>query len=205
MTTRNTSPARRGRPELLESLDGAARRMGAQSVLLSDLVATRVGLNSTDLECLDLLYLAGATTAGRLSAHTGLTSGATTAAIDRLEHAGFVTRRRDARDRRVVLVEVVETGAKLIHPFYRPLAKRMDKVNARYPATQLVTVLRYLTDALEATAEHVAWLQTQPALSRHRCRHPMTADPVRPGTLLPTQRPRVARRASRRAASGGQS
>jgi len=179
--------------------------MGAQSVLLSDLVATRVGLNSTDLECLDLLYLAGATTAGRLSAHTGLTSGATTAAIDRLEHAGFVTRRRDARDRRVVLVDVVETGAKLIYPFYRPLARRMDNVNARYPATQLVTVLRYLTDAIEATAEHVAWLQTRPALSRHRCRHPMTADPIRADALLPTQRARAARRPSRRAASGGRS
>ena len=205
MTTRNTSSSRRGRPELLESLDGAVRRMGAQSVLLSDLVAARVGLNSTDLECLDLLYLAGVTTAGRLSAHTGLTSGATTAAIDRLEHAGFVARRRDPRDRRVVLVEVVETGAKLIYPFYRPLAKRMDKFNALYPATQLVTVLRYLTDALEATAEHVAWLQTQPALSRRRCRHPMTADPVRPGTPLPTQRQGVARRASRRAAAGSHS
>lgn len=205
MTTRNTSPSRRGRHELLESLDGAVRRMGAQSVLLSDLVATRVGLNSTDLECLDLLYLAGATTAGRLSAHTGLTSGATTAAIDRLEHAGFVTRRRDARDRRVVLVDVVETSAKLIYPFYRPLVTRMDKVNARYPTTQLATVLRYLTDAIEATAEHVAWLQTQPALSRHRCRHPMTADPIRPAALLPAQRVRKARRVSRRAASGGRS
>jgi DNA-binding MarR family transcriptional regulator len=181
--------------------------MGAQSVLLSDLVATRVGLNSTDLECLDLLYLAGATTAGRLSAHTGLTSGATTAAIDRLEHAGFVTRRRDARDRRVVLVEVVETSAKLIYPFYRPLVRRMGKVNARYPATQLATVLQYLTDAIEATAEHVSWLQTQPALSRHRCRHPMTADPIRPGALalVPTHRAQAARRASKRASAGSQS
>lgn len=179
--------------------------MGAQSVLLSDLVATRVGVNSTDLECLDLLYLAGATTAGRLSAHTGLTSGATTAVIDRLEHAGLVTRRRDARDRRVVLVDVVETGAKLIYPFYRPLVQRMDTLNARYPATQLATVLRYLTDAIEATAEHVAWLQTQPALSRHRCRHPMTAEPIRPGALSPTQRARGAPRASRRAGPGRRS
>ena len=109
------SPSRsRTRQQLLKALDEAARRLGAQTVLVSDLVATRVGLNSTDLECLDLLYLAGATTAGRLAAHTGLTSGATTAAIDRLEHAGFVTRRRDSTDRRVVLVEVVEAGAKLI-------------------------------------------------------------------------------------------
>ncbi|HEY6508574.1 MAG TPA: MarR family transcriptional regulator, partial [Vicinamibacterales bacterium] len=121
MTATSSSTPKRSRSKLLEALDEAARRVGAQSVLVSDLVATRVGLNSTDLECLDLLCLAGATTAGRLSSHTGLTSGATTAAIDRLEHAGFVMRRRDPGDRRVVLVEVVEAGAKLIYPFYRPL------------------------------------------------------------------------------------
>jgi DNA-binding MarR family transcriptional regulator len=86
--------------------------VGAQAVLISDLVAARVGLNSSDLECLDLLYLAGATTAGRLAAHTGLTSGATTAVIDRLERAGFVHRRRDRSDRRLVFVEVVKSTAK---------------------------------------------------------------------------------------------
>ena len=182
MSPRTTRPSRtaRTRPQLLKALDEAARRIGAQSVLLSDLVAARVGLNSTDLECLDLLCLAGATTAGHLAAHTGLTSGATTAAIDRLEQAGFVTRRRDAKDRRLVLVDVVETGVHLIMPFYEPLTHRINKVNARYRDHQLATVLRYLTDAIDATAEHVAWLQSQPPLSRHRSRHPMTAVARRP-------------------------
>ena len=69
---RTTAPRlSRTRSQLLKALDEAARRIGAQSVLLSDLVAARVGLNSTDLECLDLLYLAGATTAGQLATHTG--------------------------------------------------------------------------------------------------------------------------------------
>jgi len=170
----------RTRSQILKALDETARRVGAQSVLLSDLVAARVGLNSTDLECLDLLCLAGATTAGHLAAHTGLTSGATTAAIDRLEQAGFVTRRRDAKDRRLVLVEVVEAGVHLIMPFYAPLTSRINKVNAQYSDHQLATVLRYLTDAIDATAEHVAWLQSQPPLSRHRSRHPVTAVARRP-------------------------
>lgn len=171
----STSPTRQ---QLLKALDEHARLLGAQTVLVSDLVATRVGLNSTDLECLDLLYLAGATTAGRLAAHTGLTSGATTAAIDRLEHAGFVTRRRDSTDRRVVLVEVVEAGAKLIIPFYRPIIDGMEKVQAKFSDQQLATVLRYFTESLDAMSNHVAWLQTQPALSRRRCRRPMTHVPV---------------------------
>lgn len=189
MTATRSRP--RTRQQLLKALDEAARRLGAQTVLVSDLVATRVGLNSTDLECLDLLYLAGATTAGRLAAHTGLTSGATTAAIDRLEHAGFVTRRRDLTDRRVVLVEVVEAGAKLILPFYRPIIAGMERVHGKFSDQQLATVLRYFTESLDAMSDHVAWLQTQPALSRHRCRRPMTTLSVHP---VATKSPQNARR-----------
>ena len=86
------------RTALLKQLGETLRKVGAQSVLMSDTVGRLVGLNSTDLECLDLLYLSGATTAGRLAAHTGLTTGATTAVIDRLEQAGFVRRMRTTGD-----------------------------------------------------------------------------------------------------------
>lgn len=168
-TTRK-KPARPTRGQLLKTLDEATRKMGAQAVLISDLVATRVGLNSTDLECLDLLYMAGVSTAGRLSAHTGLTTGATTAVIDRLERAGFVRRRRDPQDRRVVLVEFVEASARHIEPLYQPLIDFITRVNKRYSDAELATVVDYLARVLEAGAEHVAWLQTQPAVSRHHCR-----------------------------------
>jgi len=201
VSARSTAAAKRGRTrsQLLKTLDETARRIGAQSVLLSDLVAARVGLNSTDLECLDLLCLAGATTAGHLAAHTGLTSGATTAAIARLEQSGFVTRRRDAKDRRLVLVEVVEAGVHLIMPFYAPLTSRINKVNAQYSDHQLATVLRYLTDAIDATAEHVTWLQSQPPLSRHRSRHPVTGVTRRP-RQVPAARPEPRRPRPRGAA-----
>jgi len=195
----------RTRQQLLKALDEAGRRLGAQTVLVSDLVATRVGLNSTDLECLDLLYLAGATTAGRLAAHTGLTSGATTAAIDRLEHAGFVTRRRDVEDRRVVLVEVVEAGARLIYPFYRPIVGRLEKVHVKFSDQQLATVLRYFTESLDAMSEHVAWLQTQPALSRHRCRRPMTTLPDHSAAISSPPKARRLGRPARQAPARNQS
>ena len=84
------------RADLLKQLEETLRKVGAQSVLLSDTVAKIVGLNSTDLECLDLLEMAGPITAGRLAEHAGLTTGAMTAVIDRLERAGFARRLRDA-------------------------------------------------------------------------------------------------------------
>jgi DNA-binding MarR family transcriptional regulator len=179
---------RPSRARLLKALDEATRKMGAQAVLISDLVATRVGLNSTDLECLDLLYLAGSSTAGQLSAHTGLTTGATTAAIDRLERAGFVRRRRDPQDRRVVLVEFVESSVRLVEPMYQPLIEFMARVNRRYSDEELATVVDYLSRALEAGAAHVSWLQTQPAVSRHHCRQGV-AGPVPSGVAAQRTRP----------------
>ena len=160
-------PARSSRTRLLKALDETLRKVGAQSVLISDLVATRVGLNSTDLECLDLLYLAGVTTAGTLARHTGLTSGATTAVIDRLERAGFVRRRRDTSDRRCVLVEVVPASAERIQPLYALLAAGLAQLNRQYDDRELGIVVDYMSRALDVGAGHVAWLQTQP-LARRR-------------------------------------
>ena len=156
----------RTRPELLKKIDEMLRKVSAQSVLISDLVAGLVGLNSTDLECLDLLLLAGSTTAGKLAEHTGLTSGATTAVIDRLERAGFVTRRRDDEDRRRVLVEIVPSAIERITPFYVPVQASVKQLNRQFSDTQLEAVVDYMTKALAAGAEHVAWLQTQSAGTR---------------------------------------
>jgi DNA-binding MarR family transcriptional regulator len=166
-----TSARVSSRAQLLTALDEAIRKLGAQAVLVSELVAARVGLNCTDLECLDLLHLAGPTTAGQVSAHSGLTTGATTAVIDRLESAGFVKRRRDPHDRRVVLVEVLDNCLPEVAPLYRSLQEDLTKVNARYTNHDLDVVARYMTEANEALARHVEWLQTQPAATERRRRH----------------------------------
>ena len=158
------------RDHLLIALDEAIRKVGAQAVLISDLVATRVGINSTDLECLDLLQLDGPSTAGQMSARSGLTTGATTAMIDRLERAGYVRRRRDSRDRRVVVVEVLAHCGSHIAPLYQPIQKDLEKLHARYSTGELAVVVRYLTEALEAGARFAAWLQTQPSHSKHSVR-----------------------------------
>ena len=166
------SPAPRA--DLLRTLDETLRNVGAQSVLISDAVAKLVGLNSTDLECLDMLGLAGATTAGRLATHTGLTTGAMTAVIDRLERAGFARRVRDAGDRRCVLVEALPDNLRQIEQLYRPLAAAVARLNEEYGDRQLAVVVDYLSRAVTMAAEHLVWLQKQPPLSR-----PVAARPNR--------------------------
>ena len=153
--------ARRSRADLLEALDRVLRQASAQSVLISDTIAGRVGLNSTDLECLDLLFMAGPATAGRLAAHTGLTTGAMTAVLDRLERARFVRRRRDSADRRRVLVEVLPRALDLLQPFYAPLAAAMARLHARYSDRELALIVGYFSRAFEITTEHVKWLGTR--------------------------------------------
>ena len=170
------------RAELLKTLDGTLRNVGAQSVLLSDTVSKLVGANPTDLECLDLLGLAGPTTAGRLAAHTGLTTGAMTAVIDRLERAGFARRLRNTEDRRSVLVEALPDRLHQIEALYQPLAAAVARLNEEYGDRQLAVVVDYLSRAVTLCAEHLVWLQTQQPLTsetrRKRRRRAAASGPV---------------------------
>src|SRR5919109_4685045 len=92
-----------GRAALLAALEREMRRMSGQSVLFSHAVAERVGMHPTDLECLGFLADEGPLPAGRLAELTGLTTGAVTRMVDRLERAGYVRREADPRDRRRVI------------------------------------------------------------------------------------------------------
>ena len=90
----------------IDSVFRALRRVNLQGSFFGQTVAIRFGLSESDIETLEALIDMGASTAGRLSELTGLTSGAVTRVIDRLEQAGYVRRVPDPADRRRVIVEV---------------------------------------------------------------------------------------------------
>ena len=131
------------------------RRMGAQSVIVSQTVAARFGLNTTDLECLDLIQLEGKVSAGQLAAATGLTSGATTALIDRLERAGYVERFDDPADRRRVLVRIRKGSIDEIAKVYGPMQKRMFALWSGYSEAELAVIEDFLSRSLELSVECV--------------------------------------------------
>lgn len=97
------------RERLLDELFAVSRRYLASYALLTQAAADRLGLHPTDLQCLNLLVLEDGrpVTTGRIAELTGLTTGAATRLVDRLEKAGYVVRERDAADRRRVLVATV--------------------------------------------------------------------------------------------------
>jgi len=135
------------------------RRMGAQSVIVSQTVAARFGLNTTDLEGLDLIQLQGQVTAGQLAAATGLTSGAVTALIDRLVRAGYVERFDDPADRRRVLVRIRGGSIVEIAKVYAPMQKRMFALWSQYSADELTVIEDFLTRSLALSVECVADLR----------------------------------------------
>src|SRR4029434_6161141 len=177
----------KARADLLKQLDETLRKVSAQSVLLSDTVAKIVGLNSTDLECLDLLDIAGPTTAGRLAEHVGLTTGAMAAVIDRLERAGFAPRHRDPEDRRCVRVEAPSRKLRHVAGLYRRLAESTARLHEQYDDRQLALVVEYLTRALPLACVPCAWLQNQRSPLRR------TTRPRRPRRIAPPSTAQILR------------
>jgi DNA-binding MarR family transcriptional regulator len=138
---------------LLEALDREGRRTGSAGSLHGRAIADRAGIHGTDFECLDVLDWAGPITAGELARHVGITSGAVTGVIDRLERLGFVRRTSDPRDRRRVIVELQlldDERREQMEELLTPLQEDMTAINDRFDDDQLATVLEWLRSANDA-------------------------------------------------------
>jgi DNA-binding MarR family transcriptional regulator len=145
-----------GRSSRLAELERELRTMGARSVMLSHATASRLGISPADLETMDILSTNGPLTAGRLAELTGLTTGAITGLVDRLERAGFVRRERDANDRRRVIVHLVPDRARKIGRLYQPLARAMAELYQRYSDEQLGLILDCTRRGNAIALEHIA-------------------------------------------------
>lgn len=93
-------------------------------------------------------------TPGRLGETMGLSSGATTAMIDRLERDGHLHRVRESSDRRVVHLRYAESGMSLAQAFFTPLAPRTDAVMARFDVTELQVVERFVEGMVAALTDY---------------------------------------------------
>ena len=102
----------------------AMRRAGSIMQLLGQVSADQIGINATDLNCLNLVALTGRLTAGDLARQTGLSTASITGVLDRLEEGGFVRRVRDPHDRRRVIVELVGgPGLREVGSTFGPVVK----------------------------------------------------------------------------------
>lgn len=129
-------------------------------------LAEAAGLNGTDWYAMSLLQQAGALTSGELAERTGLTTGATTRLIDRLERAGHARRKSDPGDRRRVLVEHVPNPDLDIDAIVGPSRRHLAAVLSRYTPEQVDLLFDYFTHA--APALHAATAEIRRNRDQHR-------------------------------------
>ena len=134
---------RRSKKELVEALIREFRVGGNQDDAFDSLAAERLGVSDTDLRCLNIIENTRGLSAGELAAQAGLTAGAVTGVIDRLEKAAYARRVPDPADRRRVRVEVTPS-------FYRSAERIWGPMAADWQATLSE---RFTTDELERITE----------------------------------------------------
>ena len=141
---KKSSPASK-RQELTRQIDWALRELSTSTVLAASSIAQKVGMGPNDLKCGELLVRNGPMTAGQLAKATGLTSGAITGIVDRLEKAGWARREADPHDRRRVIVHPgPQNNPKTAADLYDAHEKNMDLLLSDYTDEQLSFLLQFV-------------------------------------------------------------
>ncbi|MGE0619230.1 MAG: MarR family winged helix-turn-helix transcriptional regulator [Afipia sp.] len=136
-------------------LTTALRIASAQSLLISQAVAAKIGLNTTDLECLDIIQTGQLVSAGEIAKKTGLTTGAVTTLLDRLEKAGYVKRQADPNDRRRVMIAIRPERLQPLADVYAPLQAAMEALYRDYPEADLLTIADFTERAAAVSSDFV--------------------------------------------------
>jgi DNA-binding MarR family transcriptional regulator len=153
---------RKDKKELIGELISEFRASGNQDSAFDNLAAERLGVNRTDLHCLNIIQNAGGLTAGELAAESGLTTGAVTGVIDRLERAGFARRVPDPEDRRRVKVEVTPKFYARADKIWGPMAAEWESsLCTGFTAEQLERVIEFLRATNEIGRKHHERLRKQ--------------------------------------------
>lgn len=168
---------------VFEELIDEVRRSQAATDRFDQAVADALRLNRTDLRCIDVLQREGRLTAGQLAEATGLTTGAMTTALDRLERLGYARRVRDSQDRRRVLVEVTPRANAGAAQFYAEHTAMAERLYHRYTTDELELLLRFVREGREFNERHAARLEEQNRARPHtpsNATDPSAASPGRP-------------------------
>lgn len=159
-----SSGAQKTRAELLAGLVRELRQFNGLGASFFRAAAGRVGMTVTDLQVIDILDSAGPMTAGQLADLTGLTTGAITGMLNRLEEAEIVRRERDPDDGRRVIVRLA-TGrgdTSELNTLFAALEKAWDEVASHYDDGQLAILLEFLQRSNTQTQKELFQVRANP-------------------------------------------
>jgi len=143
------------REEIIQVIVDKFREMSLETIMFHQAVADVLGLHITDHKCLDLIHRFGAMPAGKLGDLTGLTTGAVTGIIDRLEQQGYARRTNDPKDRRRTIVEPIANRKleRKIETTFMPLHERMHDILSSYADSELAFLFDAMTKFIEQTRQ----------------------------------------------------
>jgi DNA-binding MarR family transcriptional regulator len=145
---------------LIDELITEFRVSGNQDDAFDNLAAQRLGVNETDLHCLNIIQNSGGVTAGELANQAGLTTGAVTGVIDRLEKVGYARRVHDPGDRRRVQLEVTPKFYARAEKIWGPVAKQWSATLSReFSAEELERITEFLRATNEITRKQMERLR----------------------------------------------
>jgi DNA-binding MarR family transcriptional regulator len=135
---------RNSKERLIEQTLQEIRALDGELDLMDQAIADRLGMNRTDAQCMDLISRLGPMTAGELADRVGLTAGAITAVLDRLERHHWIRREHDTVDRRRVMVQRGQSQHAKLAPIFARLRRSTRQVLARYSEEQLDLITDFL-------------------------------------------------------------
>lgn len=149
--------------DLQKQVFTAARENGISAVLFRNAITRKLGLNVTDGECLSLLTIKGVSTPTELSRYTGLTTGSTTAMLDRLEKAQFIKRKPNPHDRRGTLIEIGKKWGETAGPLVAGVQQAHAELIASYSEDELKTIANFLTRFTNNVKKQTAKIEQNPS------------------------------------------
>lgn len=165
------------REQLIQTVMWRGRRLTTVNTLYAQAAADRLGFNLTDLLCLGILAGAGAVTAGQLAILIGLTSGAITGLVDRLEAQGFVHRERDTKDRRRVLIHLNHERLPDVRAAFAPMTQSLAESYASYTDDELRAIARWLDNTLPLMQRATEDLRDETREQHRASEEPVAARP----------------------------
>jgi DNA-binding MarR family transcriptional regulator len=142
------------RQTLTDDLFEEWRLLGAANDIADQAVADYLGINRTDARCLEIIERLGGVTAGRLARESGLSTGAVTTVLDRLERSGLARRTSDPEDRRRVVVEMTPVARRANEELSRPFVAAAVEQMLGYSEEELALLREYHRASRALTEAH---------------------------------------------------
>jgi DNA-binding MarR family transcriptional regulator len=156
----------RDRQEVIDRGGKVFRAYQTSNDNFDEAIADHLGTNRNDMRCVDLIDQAGGMTAGELARAAGLTSGAVTAVVDRLEKAGMARRVADPADRRRVRIEVTPKLWELTGPLMMPFLEESQAILDDYSTEELARFADFLQRVIDVQGRHTERIRRSPAPAR---------------------------------------